>query len=181
MEDDITLLAKGLEIIEPLPVDEIFGTGYAGCCSSRRGIERFGLVMALHTEDTINPSVLVAREAHIIDVRCGCVIAVGHGDRFGPEAPIVDAVGRLGYSEEGLTVGSFHPCYDGVFALKEDRTGIEHRVHHDALHQEGIVLLVEVVPPLQRRVLRRENRIFVFGIDTIYHFIIYHLVIYLTI
>ena len=167
VEHHITLLAEGLEIVQPLPVNEVFCAGYACGSRSGGGVVRFGLVMTLHTEDSVYPSVLMTREAHVIDVRCGCVIAVGHGDGFRPETPVVDAVGRLRYREEGLTVGSFHPCDDGVFAFKKDGSGIEHRVHHDALHQEGIVLLIEVIAPLQRRVLRRENRVLVFGIYSV--------------
>ena len=167
VEHHITLLAEGLEVIEPLPVNEVFCAGYACGSRSGGGVVRFGLVMTLHTEDSVYPSVLMTREAHVIDVRCGCVIAVGHGDGFRPETPVVDPVGRLRYREEGFAVGSFHPCDDGVFAFKKDGSCIEHRVHHDALHQEGIVLLIEVIAPLQRRVLRRENRVLVFGIYSV--------------
>ena len=167
MQHYISLLTEGLEIIEPFPVNKVFGAGYACGSRSGGGVERFGLIMPLDAEDTVNIAVLMTREPHVIDVRCGCVIAVGHGDGFRPETPVVDAVGRLRYREERLTVGSFHPCDDGVFAFKKDGSCIEHRVHHDALHQEGIVLLIEVIAPLQRRVLRRENRVLVFGIYSV--------------
>ena len=81
MQHYISLLTEGLEIIEPFPVNKVFGAGYAGCSRSGGGVERFGLIMPLDAEDTVNLAVLMTREPHVIDVRCGCVIAVGHGDK----------------------------------------------------------------------------------------------------
>ena len=122
--------------------------------------------MTLSTEYAVNPAILMLRDAHIIDVRGGNHV-VGHGDRLLPETEIVDTVGRLGHSKEGLAVGTLDTNHKAVFALPLDGTAVQRGIHHDTLHEIGIVLLTEIVLPLQRGVLGSENRIFPFVVDTI--------------
>ena len=55
--------------------------------------------MTLHAEKTIDPSVLMRGEAHVVDIRAG-IFGVGHCDGTLAEFESVDSVVALGYSEE---------------------------------------------------------------------------------
>ena len=167
MEDDVTLLAEGGKIFKSLPMNEVFGAGNTGCSGSGRGVKRLGIVMAFDAEDTIYPSVLMLREPHVIDIRRRGIIAIGHGDGFVPKPPTIDTILGLRDRKERLTVSPFHTCHNRIFAFKKDCSGVKHTVHHDALHQIRVGLFVKVIPPFERRVLRGENRVTVFGINTI--------------
>ena len=105
-------------------------------------------------------------DAHIIDVR-GRNHVVGHGDGFFPETEVVDAVGTLGHSKVTLSVGTLHTDYQTILAFPLDGTGIQSSITHDALHQVRVILLVEVVFPLQGHMFGSHNRIFVLLVDTI--------------
>ena len=72
--------------------------------------------MTLSTEHTVDPAVLMLCETHIIDVRSRNHI-VGHRDGLVPETEVVDAVGRLGHSEETLTVGALHANDEDISAV----------------------------------------------------------------
>ena len=87
------------------------------------------------------------RDAHVVDIG-GRDDVFRHRDGFVPEAEAVDAVGTLCYGEERLAVGTFHTTHQQVSSVEFDGAGIQHGIHHDALHQVGIVLLAEVIAPL---------------------------------
>ena len=106
------------------------------------------------------------RDAHVVDIG-GRDDVVGHGDRLVPEAEVVDAVGTLRHGEERLSVGAFHAHDDDVLVVPLDGATVERRVHHDALHQKGIVFLVEVIAPGERRVFRRHDGVLILGVDAV--------------
>ena len=118
------------------------------------------MVLALHAEKAVNPSVLVCSQAHVVDVG-GRLAVFRHGDRPWPEAEIVHSVGAFRYGEEGLAVICLHPGYKQVFAVPFDCTAVEDSVYAYPLHQERVVLFVKFVPPLNRSMCSREYRVFV--------------------
>ena len=122
--------------------------------------------MTLSTEHTVDPTVLMLCDTHIIDIRGGNHI-VGHGNGLVPETEVIDTVGRLGHCEETLTVGTFYAHHEHILAVPLDGTGVQGGITHDALHQIGVVLLVEVIFPLQGHVGRCQNRVLVLLIDAI--------------
>ena len=93
MKHDVTLLAECREVLQSLPMNKILGACNTGLGSSCRGVERLCLVMALYTKNAIYPTILMLCYTHVIDVGGWRVVTVRHGDRFIPEAPLVDAVG----------------------------------------------------------------------------------------
>ena len=122
--------------------------------------------MTLGTEHTVDPTILVLCDTHIVDVR-GRNHVIGHGDGLLPETEVVDAVRRLGYCEETLSVGTLHTDDEQILTVPFDGTGVQGGITHDALHQVGVVLLVEVIFPLQGDMGGRQDWILIFHIDPI--------------
>ena len=105
-------------------------------------------------------------EAHVVDIG-GRYDIIGHGDGLGPEAEVVDTVGTLCHGEERLAVGTLHTDNNDVFPVPLDGTAVERGVHHDALHEIGVVFLAEVVAPRERGMLGSDDRILILGIDAV--------------
>ena len=166
MENDVALLTLGLEVGQTLPVDEVFCAcnGGSGCCS--REVSGLRVIVTLCTEDTVDISVLMCREAHVVDICSGNHI-FGHCDWLWPEAEVVDAVRTLSHCEEALAVGTLHTHNKHILAVPLDGTGVECGVHHDTLHQVGIVLLAEVISPLKRCVSRCEDRVLILLVNAV--------------
>ena len=161
------MLAERREVFESLPMHKILGASDTGCSRSSRGVKGFGFIMTLDAEDAVDPAVFMLRQTHVIDVSSRGIISIGHSNGFVPETPSVDTVIGLCDREKRLAVSPLHTRYDSVFAVELDGTGIEYCVHHDTLHEIGIRLFIEVIPPFERCVLRSENRIFILGINPI--------------
>ena len=170
VQHDVALLALGFQVWQAFPVDEVLRAGNAGsgCCGTQ--VTGQTVVVPLCAEHAVDPSVFVGGETHVIDIGGGDHI-LGHGDGLRPEMEVVYAVGAFGNSEEALAVGTLHTHDKQVFAMPLDGSAVERGVHHDALHQVGIILLIEVVAPLQRRVLGSENRIFITCVDAVVPFL----------
>ena len=122
--------------------------------------------MTLGAENSVDPSVFVLRDSHIVDV-CGGNDVFGHRDRLVPEAEAVDAIGTLSHGKERLAVSTLYTTYQQVSAVEFDGSGIQHGIHHDALHQVWVVLFRKIVSPLERCVFCGEDRELVLLIDTI--------------
>ena len=135
---------------------EIFRAGDA-CGGDRcRKIARSREVFALGAEDAVNPSVLVGRQTHVVDIRIR-VAGLGHPNRIFPEAEIVNAVGALGDGEERFAVVAFDTHRQYVFAVVEHGSGVERAVDAETLHAVGVAFGREVVAPFQRRVVPRQH------------------------
>ena len=122
--------------------------------------------MPLSTKDAIDPAVLVSCQAHVVDVG-GRDDVLGHGDGIVPEAEVVDAVRALSHSKERLAVGSLHTDNKQVLAAPLDGAAVERRIHADALQQQGIGALIQVVAPKDGRVRSRQDGMFVSGDDAV--------------
>ena len=166
MQDDIALLADRLQVGQAFPRDEVAGACDASCGCGGAEVAWASVIVALNAEDAVDPAVLVLRQAHVVDIRCGHV-ALWQGDRLGPEAPAVDAIGRFGHGEETLTIGTLDATDHQITAIQLDGACVQHGIDHNALHQVGVVLGREVVAPLQGRMLSREDGEFIFLIDAI--------------
>ena len=166
VQDNVPLLAAGLDIRKPFPVHKVLGTGNACRCCCGGKVSFKGVVLALHAEYAVDPAVLMSRKAHVIDVGCG-LSPFRHGDGTGPELEIVHSVGAFGYGEETLTVIAFHAHYKHVFAVPLDGAGIKGCIHPNPFHQEGVALTVKVIAPLKRGMSRSEDGVFPALIDTV--------------
>ena len=105
-------------------------------------------------------------DAHVIDIG-GRHHILRHGNRLLPETEVIDTVRRLCHGKERLTVGSLHAHHQQILVVPLDGSAVQRGVHHDALHQIRVVVLVEIVAPLQGSMLSREDGVFVFIVDTI--------------
>ena len=86
-------------------------------------------------------------ESHIIDVGSRNNI-LRHGDRLIPETEVVNTIRTLCYGKETLAVSTLNTNNEEILTIPLDGTRIERSIHHDALHEIRITLLVEVVTPL---------------------------------
>ena len=76
MQNDIALLAFGNQIRQTFPILQVFGADDTCFCNGRRQIARSCVrVKAFATENTINPTVFVCCQAHIVDI-CLCRISI---------------------------------------------------------------------------------------------------------
>ena len=158
MQHHVTLLGGGFDVRKPFPVHKVPGTGHA-CGGRCRGEVSFRIVvLALYTEDAVNPAVLMGREAHVIHVG-GWLSPLRHGDGAGPETEVVYAVGALSNGEEGLAIVAFHTGNNNIFVFPLDCTGVEGGVDAYPFHKIWIGHLIQVIPPLQRSVGGCENRV----------------------
>ena len=166
MQDNVPLLAAGLNIRKPLPVHKVLRAGNS--CRGRCGgeVPFQGVVLALHAENTVDPAVFVGGEAHIVHVG-GRFTPFRHSDGTGPELEIVHSVGTFGNRKETLAVIPFHAHYKHVFSVPFDGAGIKGCIYPYPFHQEGIALLVKVIAPLKRGVSRRKDGVFPTLIDTV--------------
>ena len=166
VQHHIPLLTIGFEVWQTFPCFQVFGPCYCSSCCCCAKIVRLCGVVPFSTEHTINPAVFMLGDAHIIDVY-GRVVGIRHSDGFFPKSPFINTIGRLGHSEERFPVGTFNSTNKQIAAVELDGAGIEHCVHHDALHQVRIVLLREIVAPLKWSVFGCEYGILIFLVNTI--------------
>ena len=146
MENHIALLALGLQVRKTLPVYQVLGTG-DGCCScSSTEVARLIIIMTLCTEHTIDVTILMSCESHIIDVGSRNNI-LRHGNRLIPETEVVNTIRTLCYGKEALAVSTLYTNNEEILTIPLDGTRIEGSIHHDALHEIRITLLIEVVTP----------------------------------
>ena len=147
MENHIALLALGLQIRKTLPVYQVLGTGDGCCSSSSTEVTRLIIIMTLSTEHAIDVAILMSCESHIIDVGSRNNI-LRHGDRLIPETEVVNTIRTLCYGKEALAVSTLYTNNEEILTIPLDGTRIERSIHHDALHEIRITLLIEVVTPL---------------------------------
>ena len=166
MKNHITLLALGLQVWKTLPVNQILGTSDCSSSSSSTQVAWLVIIVALCTEHTIDIAILMGGESHIIDIGSWNHI-LRHGDRFIPETEVIDTVRTLSYSKEALAVGTLHTYNEEILTVPLDGTRVQRSIHHDALHQIWVALLIEVVAPLQWSMFCGEDRILILLIDTI--------------
>ena len=130
--------------------------------------------MTLGTEDTINPSVFMGGEAHIIDIGSRYHV-FGHRDGIIPEAEVIHTIRTFRHGKERLTVGPLHAQQQQVFTIPLDSAGVERGIHADTFHQVGIGRCIQVVAPENRRMGSRHHRIFItckYAVATFHRFIL---------
>ena len=109
----------------------------------------------------------MAREAHVVDVHVG-IVRLGHRDGLRAESEVVDAVVGLRDGEERFAVVAFEADHERDAAVVEEHgAGIEGRVDAQALQQERVRAAVEVVAPLQRRVVAGDDGVQVAGVEPV--------------
>ena len=156
VQHNVALLRLRLQVGQTIPSLQVLGARNACRSGCRREVARLCVVVTLGTEHTVDPSVLMLRDAHVVDVG-GRNDILGHGDGLVPEAEVVDAIGRFSHGEERFAVGTFDTHYEAVFALPLDGSAVERSIHHDALHEVGVVFFAEVILPLQWRMFCSQN------------------------
>ena len=95
-------------------------------------------------------------QTHVIYI-CGRLTVFRHRDRTVPETEVIDSVRALSHSEEGLAVSSLYAHHKDIFTVPLDGSGIECRMDAEALHKIWIGLLIEIVTPEKRRMLRCQH------------------------
>ena len=98
VQHHVALLRLALEVGQTLPVLEVLGACYAASGCGGRQVARTRVIVTLHAEETVDPSVLVSRQTHVIHVG-GRIVGVGHRDGTLAEAEVVHTVGALGYGK----------------------------------------------------------------------------------
>ena len=174
MKNHIALLTLGLQVWKTLPVYQVLGTCNSCSSSSSTQVARLVIIVALSTEHAIDITILMSGESHIIDIGSRNHI-LWHGDRLIPETEVIYTVRTLSYSEEALAVGTLHTYNEEILAVPLDGTRVQRSIHHNALHQIWVALLIEVVTPLQWSMFCSEDRILILLVDTVtplYRFIL---------
>ena len=166
VQHHVALLALAFEVGQALPCHQVLGAGDAAGGGRRREVAGLAVVVALDTEESVDPAILVLGQAHVIDIGADA-LGVGHRDRTGPEAEVVDAVGTLRHGEERLAVVALHPDHEQVASVELDGSGVECGVEADALHEIWVGRGVEVVSPLQRHHVGGHHGVEVTLIDAI--------------
>ena len=166
MKNDIALLTLCLQVRQTLPCLQVFGTCYCGRCRCCTQVARHRVIVTLCAEDAINPSVLMRRDAHVIDIRCRNYI-LWHCYRFFPEAEVINTVRTLCNSKETLAVSTLNTDNQKILAVPFYCTRVKCCIHHYSLHQVRVVLLTEIITPFQRRVLCCYDRVLVFCVNTV--------------
>ena len=124
MKNHIPLLASCFQIRQTLPSLQILGAGNS-CRSGSRGkiSRRCRIIMTFSTENTINPSVFMSRQAHIINIcRRNNVLRHSHG--IIPKTEIIYAVRTFSHCEERFTIRSFNTHHQQIFTIPFDSSRI---------------------------------------------------------
>ena len=158
MEDDVALLGAALDIRKPFPGTDVLRPDDAGAGDSRGEVSlRCVRVLPLDAEDAVDISVLMGRQAHVVDVRRGLPV-LGKGQRALLEPEPVHPGRAVREGEERLAVGSFDPGDEPVETVPFDGAGIEDGMDPEPFHQEGIVRGAEIVPPFKGGMVGRQDR-----------------------
>src|SRR3712207_1249150 len=96
--------------------------------------------MTLSAEHTVNISILMSRQSHVVHVGSRNHV-LGHGDWLIPKLEIINAVRTFRHGEEALTIGSFHSYDQQILTIPLDGSTVERGIHHNALHQIRIIAL----------------------------------------
>ncbi len=167
MQHDVALLAgPGLQVGQALPGDEVAGAGDAALRYGRRQVVRLVQILALGTEQTVDPTVGVLRQAHVVDIGVG-IFGLRQDDGLRPETKAVDAVFALGDGEEGFTVIAFDTDDNDKLLLPLHRSRIECGVDTQPLLHEGIGLRIKIVTPGQRYVVGGDDGMLPAMIDAV--------------
>ncbi len=166
MQDDIPLLALADKVGQAFPVDEVFRPGDAAFGSGGGKVAGLAVVVAFGAEESVDISVLMRGEAHVVDIGSGDDV-VGHCHGTFPEAEVVDSVGAFGDGEERFAVAAFDSHHDDVFALPFHSSGVEGCVDAYTLHEPWICGGVEVVFPERRYALGCYDGMHIAVVDTV--------------
>lgn len=160
VEDHVALLCGGgSQIREAFPFAQIPGADDAAL-GDRAGLVGLGSrgIAAFGAEQAVNPTVLMAHEAHVVNIG---IRVVGFRDdaRLVVETEAVNTRGGLRDAEEALAIPSLDTRAEGDAAIPFDGTGIHDRIDAKPLHEKGIPLFIEVIAPFERHMRGSQNRI----------------------
>ncbi len=162
----VALLALADKVRQALPVHQVFSARNAACGSCRRKVAGAGIVVALHTEQPVNPAVLVHGQTHVIDI-CAGVVGVRHCNGTPNETEMVYAVLAFGKREVRLAVHTLHAHHQIILAVEFYSSGVKGSVHPDTFHEEGVCGWIEIIFPDWRHCVGCYNGVFVTGVHTI--------------
>ena len=167
MKHYISLLwgMKCFQVIKTLPCLEVFcsyDTCFCNCCRQIR----ICFILALRAEYTIDPSIFVFGQTHIIYV---CFLRAGIRKlyRVIPEMKSIDSCITLCYCKERFTIISFYTDNQIIFSIQFNSTGIHHCVDSKAFLEIGVCLRIQVISPLNRRKFSCQYRILIAVINSI--------------
>ena len=167
MKNYVSLLRgmKSFQVIQTLPCLEVF-CSYDTCFCNRCGKIRICFILALRTEYTVNPSIFMFGQTHVIYV---CFLRAGIRKlyRIIPEMKSIDSCIALCYCKEGFTVISLYADNQIIFSVQLNSTGIHHCINSKAFLKIRVCLRVQVISPFNRCKLSCQYRIFITVINSI--------------
>src|SRR5690606_4926961 len=107
-------------------------------------------IFSFCTEQTIYPSIFMARQTHVIHIY---IWGIGFIDqqRIVIKLELVDPIRAFGQCKEGLSVGTLYSGCHYIFAVKFYCSRIENCIDTKPFHQKWIGALVQVIPPEHTR------------------------------
>ena len=167
MKNYISLLRrmKCFQIVKALPCLEVF-CSYNTCLSNCCGKIRICFILALGTEHTVNPTIFMFGQTHVIYV---CFLRAGIRKlyRIIPEMESIDSCIALCYCKERFTVISLYTDNQIIFSIQFNSTGVHHCVNSKAFLEIGVCLRIQVISPLNRCKFSCQYRILITIINSI--------------
>ena len=167
MKNYISLLRrmKCFQIIKALPCLEVFCSYDACFCNCCRKI-RICFILALRTEHTINPTIFMFGQTHVIYI-CFFRAGIRKLYRIIPEMESIDSCIALCYCKERFTVISLYADNQIIFSVQLNSTGVHYCIDSETFLEIGVCLRVQVISPFNRCKLSCQYRIFITVINSI--------------
>ena len=141
--------------------DKVFGAGDAAAGDGGGKVPRLGVIMPLGAEQPVNPSVLVAHQAHIVKV-CFLVLQLRHADGIIPKTKSIHAVPAFRDGEKRLAVPAFNPGHqNNMPPFHSIAPDVEGAIDPEPGQQMRIVRVVEIITPEQRSMFGGEDGKFI--------------------
>ena len=116
--------------------------------------------MPLRAEQAVNPAILVADEAHVVQIRL-LRLVIRHPHRVIPEPEPVHAGFALRHGEKRFTVPALDARHQHDVPVPFHRADVEDAVDAQPCHEMRIGGVIEIITPEQGRVFGGQHRKFI--------------------
>ena len=157
MQHHVSLLRRSRpQVRQPFPLNQVLCARNPALRHRRRGIPLWRLrIFSLRAEQPVNPSILVPHHANVVHV-CVRLIRRGHHHRIIPKPEVGHSIRTFRHRKEWFPIHSFNAHKHQTLPFVFHRARIERCVHANSFHQVRVVMVIGIVAPEQRRVLRRQ-------------------------